>query len=44
MLFVLVIMVIIIPSILLCWNSDIDSVDEEGALTKNHPNTYKSLN
>lgn len=44
MVFVLVIMVIIVPSILLCWNSDVDSIDEEGALMKNHPNIFKSLN
>ena len=37
-------MVIIIPSLLIYYNTGMDSIDEEGALIKNHPNILKSLN
>ena len=44
MLLVLVIMVILIPAVLIYWNSDMNSVDEEGALVKNHGNILHALN
>lgn len=41
---VFLILMIVVPSVLIYWNSEMNKVDELGMLRKNHPEIYRELN